>query len=88
MNLPNITLADIEAEEQRRKYRFIDYVFPETGDLRRELYVKHMEFFRAGADNYERLFLAGNRVGKSYSGLYENVCHLTGIYPDWWEGRR
>jgi len=47
-----------------------------------------MEFFEAGLDNYERLFLAGNRVGKSYSGLYEDTLHLTGEYPDWWVGRR
>ena len=81
-------LSAINAEIERRKYNFIESLFPVTGDLRRELYVKHMQFFRNGADHYERLFLAGNRVGKSFSGLYEDVCHLTGNYPDWWEGRR
>jgi phage terminase large subunit-like protein len=86
MNIP--TLHDIKLERERRKYNFIESVFPETGDLRRDLYIKHMEFFKLGADHYERLFLAGNRVGKSFSGLFEDVCHLTGIYPDWWEGRR
>lgn len=26
--------------------------------------------------------------GKTVAGGYEVACHLTGIYPDWWEGRR
>jgi len=33
--------------------------------------------------------IAANRVGKTEGcGGYEMTCHLTGIYPDWWEGRR
>jgi phage terminase large subunit-like protein len=87
MNLP-FTIEQVRAELERRKYNFFQGLFPSSGALRRELYVKHMEFFRLGATHYERLFLAGNRVGKSYSGLYEDVLHLTGDYPDWWEGRR
>lgn len=33
--------------------------------------------------------LAANRVGKTESvGGYELTVHLTGVYPDWWTGRR
>lgn len=32
--------------------------------------------------------MAGNRVGKSDTGCYEDTLHLTGDYPHWWEGRR
>ena len=32
--------------------------------------------------------IAANRVGKSYAGGYEMTIHLTGLYPDWWEGIR
>lgn len=33
--------------------------------------------------------MAGNRIGKTESaGGYEVTLHLTGLYPDWWEGRR
>jgi phage terminase large subunit-like protein len=32
--------------------------------------------------------MAGNRVGKSDTGCYEDTLHLTGDYPDWWPGRR
>lgn len=33
--------------------------------------------------------MAANRVGKTWgAGGYETALHLTGEYPDWWEGRR
>lgn len=51
-------------------------------------YAKHLEFFAAGATYNERLFMAGNRVGKTEAGSYELVAHLTGEYPHWWTGRR
>jgi phage terminase large subunit-like protein len=79
----------LEEKARRQRLRKFDSYFPEHGPLRRELYQKHLEFFRVGTRYRERLFLAGNRVGKSESaGGYEVVCHLTGQYPKWWEGRR
>jgi phage terminase large subunit-like protein len=48
-----------------------------------------MAFFRAGAVHQERCMMAANRVGKTWGvGGYEMALHLTGRYPDWWEGRR
>lgn len=32
--------------------------------------------------------MAGNQLGKTWAGAYEMAFHLTGKYPDWWEGRR
>ena len=49
---------------------------------------KQMAFHAAGATAKERLFLAGNRTGKTYSGCIEVAMHLTGNYPDWWQGYR
>jgi phage terminase large subunit-like protein len=66
----------------------IDSYFPDEGALRRALYVKHLEFFKAGRIHKERLFMAGNRVGKSDTGCFEDVLHATADYPPWWEGRR
>lgn len=77
----------LEEKARRRKYNLIEQLFPETGPQRRELYPKHMEFFRAGAIHRERLFLAANRVGKTIAGGSEMTYHLTGEYPEWWEGR-
>jgi len=63
--------------------------YPNDGPLRRELYPKHLEFFRKGREHRERCFLAANRVGKTEGvGAFETTLHLTGRYPDWWEGRR
>lgn len=57
--------------------------------MRRALYTKHLAFFSAGTEYRERLFLAANRVGKSEGvGGYELTLHLTGRYPEWWQGRR
>src|SRR5277367_605624 len=85
-----IELLQILEEKQRRaSRRKIQTYFPETGPLRRELYAKHTEFFRAGLTHRERLMLAANRVGKTEGvGGYEVALHLTGQYPDWWQGRR
>jgi hypothetical protein len=50
----------------------IDSYYPDGGPLRRELYPKHLEFFRAGIEHRERCFLAANRVGKTEGvGGYE-----------------
>jgi phage terminase large subunit-like protein len=49
-------------------------------------YSKQLEFHAAGKDNSERLFMAGNQLGKTLSGSAEWAMHLTGRYPDWWQG--
>lgn len=36
----------------------------------------------------ERLLMAGNQLGKTYSAASEVAMHLTGRYPHWWTGRR
>ncbi len=49
---------------------------------------KQTAFHAAGAAARERLFLAGNQLGKTTAGALELAMHLTGDYPPWWEGRR
>ena len=51
-------------------------------------YAKQRQFHAAGAAYRERLFMAGNQLGKTLAGSFEWAMHLTGIYPDWWAGRR
>ncbi len=81
-------LTLLEAKEQQLKYNKISALFPLTGPYRRELYKKHVAFMQAGKDYQERAFIAANRVGKTLTGGCEMSYHLTGLYPDWWEGRR
>lgn len=73
---------------KRARRKFFSY-YPEEGPLSREKYAQHMEFFRMGAVVPTRCFMAANRVGKTEgAGGYELVAHMTGEYPEWWEGRR
>jgi len=51
-------------------------------------YPYQQKFHKTGSEANQRLLMAANRIGKSFSGAAEMSYHLTGIYPDWWEGRR
>jgi phage terminase large subunit-like protein len=51
-------------------------------------YPRQAEFHAAGALNRERLFMAGNQLGKTTAGAMEVALHATGRYPPWWRGRR
>lgn len=51
-------------------------------------YAKQRDFHEAGAYHRERLFCAGNQLGKTLAGAAEMAMHLTGRYPAWWSGRR
>ena len=62
-----------------RRFRKLDFYEP---------YPKQQEFHTLGATRRERLLMAGNQQGKTYSGAAEMAFHLTGEYPKWWVGRR
>jgi len=69
----------LQAAYRRKKFQAINFYKP---------YDKQTEFFKNGATHRERLFMAGNQLGKTMAGAVEASYHLTGDYPDWWEGRR
>lgn len=72
-------LAGLEALDYRRTYQqFFDF----------RPYARQKEFLDAGARFSERLLIAGNQNGKTHVGAYEAACHMTGLYPDDWKGRR
>lgn len=65
-------VALIEEKERRRKFRrLFDY----------RPYPKQLEFHAAGAEHRERLLMAGNQLGKTWSMGAELAMHLTGEYP-------
>ena len=81
--MPNPKLAELlgvmEDVDARRKFNKLLFFKP---------YPKQKRFFDFGASKRERLFMAGNRVGKSEAGAFEAALHATGDYPGWWEGKR
>ena len=50
-------------------------------------YPYQLDFHKTG-ENSQSLLMAANRIGKSYCGAAEMSYHLTGLYPEWWEGRK
>jgi len=64
---------------QRERYNRIDNYDP---------YPYQLAFHETGATCNQRLLMAANRIGKSYCGSAEMSYHLTGMYPEWWGGRR
>jgi len=79
-------LETLEEIDRRKSRRSIDSYFS-TPEVRAS-YPKQIQFFRLGAQFNERLLAGGNRSGKSLAGGYEMSLHLTGEYPDWWEGKK
>ena len=53
-------------------------------------YPKQAEFHRAGGEEevIERLLMAASQVGKTWAAAFETAYHLTGKYPEWWQGAR
>ncbi|WP_069107199.1 terminase large subunit domain-containing protein [Xylella fastidiosa] len=51
-------------------------------------YPKQRAFHAMGAGTRERLLAAANQSGKTLCAGHEVAMHLTGRYPQWWEGRR
>lgn len=69
-------LEERERRQERRKlFSYRPYGFQE-------------KLHAASATYSQVLLMAGNQVGKSVAGAHELAFHLTGLYPDWWKGRR
>lgn len=96
--IPNLTnkthneLLDLaqytEALKFKYKYEFVNFVMPEKGPYCRSKYFKALEFFKAGATHRFRMIGGANGSGKSFNAALELTYHLTGDYPEWWEGLR
>jgi phage terminase large subunit-like protein len=71
-----LTALEREADRRRSHRKLTDY----------RPYAKQREFHAAGKAYRERLLMAANQVGKTLSASAEVAMHLTGRYPDWWDG--
>lgn len=78
----------LQSLENYQKYNKLRFIYPDAGPSRRELYRGHVSFFRAGRNHRFRMLCGGNGTGKSFAGATEVTYHVTGLYPEWWEGKR
>lgn len=44
--------------------------------------------FKTDKPARQKALMAANQVGKTICGSFEVAFHVTGMYPDWWEGKR
>lgn len=70
---------ELRALDDKRRFDKIGFFKP---------YPKQQEFFDLGSIVFERMFRAGNQLGKSEAGAVEVAYHVTGEYPDDWLGFR
>lgn len=78
----------LELTAENLKYNKFFTMFPDTGKYARENYPKHVKFINCSARYSQSALIGGNRIGKSTAGCYILTAHLTGLYPDWWKGRK
>lgn len=84
---PDAALAALlDALSRRTKANRLDAYDP-SGVTNGRPHQKQMDFHRLGASKMFRLLAGGNRTGKTVAGCAEDAYHLTGRYPQWWEGR-
>ena len=69
----------LEEKARRKKYNAMKGYKP---------YPKQAQFHAMSASKAERALGAGNQLGKTTAGANESAYHATGLYPDWWEGKR
>lgn len=69
-------LLEIEADSKHHK---IKYFTPDTWQK---------DAIKLGKKEKVRGVICGNRLGKTYFASYELAIHLTGLYPDHWEGHK
>ena len=78
--------------DTRKLYRFYGHRWlgPMDGSVATDgsPYPWQCEFHAAGIDHPERMLMSANQVGKNTCAAAEVACHLTGWYPDWWQGKR
>ncbi|HSR75281.1 MAG TPA: hypothetical protein VLN57_01735 [Xanthobacteraceae bacterium] len=81
--LAKLARQTLSSAERRRKFRRIDFL--DTSFW----YPSQLAFFAAGGTGvHQRLLYGGNQSGKTLACSAETSWHLTGIYPDWWTGKR
>ena len=67
----------MQEKERRIRYNQIDYYKPQS---------KQIAYHNATEPDV--CLGAGNQLGKTFAASRDIAYHMTGLYPDWWEGDR
>ena len=91
--MDNIASEALKLLEELKQIHSTTRIVSEYGDLASKgsvggPYDWQAEWHNMGNKNPERAIIAGNRTGKTRTAAAEVAIHLTGLYPDWWTGRR
>lgn len=81
-------IGSVALDDLAKDFAALETIIAETRLEDYEPYPWQKEFHDAGKDYPERMLMAANRVGKTESASAEVAYHLTGEYPDWWDGKR
>lgn len=79
------SVGEILAElNRRRETNKLDYYRPYPFQVK----FHNTKGFGTDKPAAQKILMAGNGTGKTLCGGMETAFHLTGRYPDWWEGKR
>lgn len=84
-------LHDLTEEQLDRRLALLEARLALKRDHKLEmhkLYPAQWKFVELSKTKREIVFLAGNKCGKTMTGGYMMACHLTGLYPPEWTGRK
>jgi phage terminase large subunit-like protein len=91
---PVVDVAALQALDTDEKLELLELLELRDRRLRQNWlagykpYAKQRKFHESGRTYRERLFMAGNQLGKTYAGAAEVAYHATGLYPPGWTGHR
>lgn len=90
MDLSQIDLSKMSPEDKEELFLILNELDKYKNTNKIEYFNPYKfqdDFYKAGKSHNFRFLCAANRIGKSFSEAQEVAFHITGQYPDWWEGR-
>lgn len=91
LNVAEMDLDNLSDDEIERLHKLVS-LKPEFKKFNQLAYWKpypyQLNWIEASKTYRQRYLSAANRIGKTYSACMELAIHITGLYPEWWNGRK